>query len=532
MMHKEKFIFVRTNNNSMPKIKIEIKGNKGWIITEQKLQESIVKELENICSFIPVDAHYIVNEIIKKRKANGERDPKVDVESLRTKLFNNVNYSFPAGLVSTVSSVISILEEEPEIIYNFQLNPRNDLLTILKEKSIDLWEHQQDALKIASEHPRGIFKLPTGSGKTLLGVLLWELWNRKLCVILVPNENIAKQWMMEIKEIDQQIKIGCWVGNKKNEVGIVNIMTYAMGYSLLERYDDERDKYKRGNKLIEKTKFVIVDECHHVGGGDLGKPNNLYNLLMNFKSVENIYGLSATANMRTERDNIYQTASIGELLLESSPLELIEKEILVMPKIKFLHISPVEFRRKRKDEKDTEYYREKYNRVIKFNEERNMKAIKEALKMFLYEKRQVIMFTKEISHLKELYSKFPSSNQEIKVVWSEGSDPERFDKIKGFNKGEINIFLATTKLIGEGINIPNVSAVINLLGEKSEIEIAQSIGRAMRSYKNKLDCKIIEFSDSTEPFSKNSVIRLQYYHKEGYDIDLSECEWLSRFISD
>lgn len=509
---------------------IKVFGNRAFLSTKDNLSNELIEEINRMTSHLPNNAHWIARSIIEKKKQQGEKFPTFDIENLRKFLFNKTNYSFPSGLINTIANILEIYDHEVDINYQFGFPPTLDLEKLLDENE-ELWKHQKESIKQASKNPRGIFKLPTGSGKTYLAVRIWKLWGRKITLVLVPNNSIANQWIDEMKDFAEDMKIGRWFGKNKPEIGIFNIMTYSMAYSIRDKWNDKRDKYKKGNKLMNSVKMCFVDEAHRVGATDNGEPNRTYEILMSLSKIENIYGLSATAQMRTDKSDIYQIASMGDLLANIDPIELVEKGILALPKIKFILIPPENFRRKKKGENSLNYYRLKYEKMIIHNDRRNRLAIKEALRMVVSEKRQVIMFCKEVDHLRELYRLFFQFLDHFEIFFSHGQDPEKDDKINRFKAGGIDILIATTKLVGEGLDVRPLSGIVYLIGEKSESELAQAIGRAMRKYKDKFDCKIIDFADGSEPFSSNTIARLTYYNKQCYSLDLKQCEWLYRYLS-
>ena len=522
---------------------IEIVGNMAWIVTNENLDEELVNTLKKVCSYIPPSAGYIAKENIKKQEMRGVENPVYDVEKLRTVLFNSVTYSFPAGLAEMVRELLLVHGVEVDIVQEHKptVPPYERFMQVSLSdwgNGKKAWEHQLRALEYSCHSLRGIFQLPTGSGKTTLGLKIWEVWGHKLALVLAPTTTICEQWVKDIKTFYPERTIGYWFGHHKKRMMNINIMTNAMAQSILKN----PEKHKMGNILLKKVKFVLVDECHHVGGSNYGRPNSLYNVLISLDSVELIFGLTATAKMRTDDSNIYQEASIGGIIMRVEPNELVEKGILVPPKIKFALIRPISLRARKTGTKinaktgkqvETEpklkYYKYQYRTAIVNNEERNMRIIKEAIRMAKNERR-VIIFTKLVEHINEIFLKLSGLKSGLEIAFSHGQDEQRVEKLTNFRDGNIDIMIVTNKLLGEGLNIPAISGIVYAIGEKSETAVAQAIGRAMRNYEGKFDCQILELADSTHPFSEYTTNRLRYYIDNGYKVDLSECKWLERFI--
>jgi superfamily II DNA or RNA helicase len=512
----------------MASVKIETTGNMAWIISDENLDEEVINELSKACSFLPKSAGYISRENIKKQKDAGVENPTFNIERLRTELFNTVSYAFPAGLIPLIKDLLLVNGISAEVIPVVKGFPTKKKFIIVSIGDWGDghygWKHQIQALALSCKHTRGMYKLPTGSGKSILGLKIWEVWGMKLTLVFCPTKAICEQWVKDINTMYPKVIVGKWFGKYKKKIGLINIMTNAKAINILKA-----GGVTDGQILLDKAKFVLVDECHIVGGGAYGKPNQLYNTLMSLKSIENIYGLSATADMRTAGDNIYQKAGMGDIILEVPPNELIESGILVPPKIRFMVVPPVTFQRKKKNERNLRYHTYQYDTAITYNKERNLRAVKEALRMALGG-RQVMVFTRFLSHINQLMQILEEAKTGLVIAWSYGEDPDQNAKIQMFREGKISILIVTNRLLGMGLNIPAISGIVYTIGEKSQTELAQAIGRAMRSHEGKFDCMIVDFADMTEPFSDNVVKRFRYYIDNKYEVDTSNCKWLDRFI--
>lgn len=83
--------------------------------------------------------------------------------------------------------------------------------------------------------------------------------------------------------------------------------------------------------------------------------------------------------------------------------------------------------------------------------------------------------------------------------------------------------IATYQIFQQGINIPNLKYLILSSPTKSKIRTLQSIGRTLRLHENKIDGAIIfDIIDEVKFLSKHGEKRLEYYEKEGFNIEFKQ----------
>jgi len=112
---------------------------------------------------------------------------------------------------------------------------------------IDLRPYQQEALDRWSADNRGVLVLPTGSGKTYLGMMAIELMNAPAFVV-VPTLDLVDQWREELEQFD--VPIGEYTGREK-QLEAITVSTYDSAYNHAENL---------GNRF----KLLVFDEAHHL----------------------------------------------------------------------------------------------------------------------------------------------------------------------------------------------------------------------------------------------------------------------------
>jgi superfamily II DNA or RNA helicase len=95
---------------------------------------------------------------------------------------------------------------------------------------------------------RGVIVLPTGSGKTVIGINAISLLNTPT-IVVVPTLDLLEQWRSKLKE-EFKVDVGV-LGGGKQEIKALTVSTYDSAYIHAVRL---------GNKFG----LIIFDEVHHL----------------------------------------------------------------------------------------------------------------------------------------------------------------------------------------------------------------------------------------------------------------------------
>jgi superfamily II DNA or RNA helicase len=143
----------------------------------------------------------------------------------------------------------------------------------------------------------------------------------------------------------------------------------------------------------------------------------------------------------------------------------------------------------------------------------------------------VLILVTQIAHIYELleFISIP-----VAIVKGSVSKEERFEIKEGLKAGRLKGVIATVAWT-EGIDIPNLTMVINAAGGKSERLTLQKIGRGLRRTKTKTKVKLIDYMDvghygknilsigaNTHILHKQSIKRWKTYEEQGWKPKLTE----------
>jgi superfamily II DNA or RNA helicase len=371
-------------------------------------------------------------------------------------LSNKGNNFFPIGLIEKVESILICNNIDYKIQEYFNTYKEYDFNWL----GFELRDYQVDAINCLQQqrNQSGIVSLPTGAGKTLIG-LYWAYLNKTPFVVIVHRKELLYQWKDEIK-LNLGIDAGI-VGDGVEEWG--DICTVAMVQTL-------HQKVKNKKPLINYP-LIIFDECHTIPA------DTAYKVAMSFLPKFRL-GLSATP-YREDNADIKIFGAIGLLSKTITPEYLVENGYLAKPIFIFQKLPPKVI------------YSEDFNTVyvkgIVENEERN-KSIADWATKLVKDGRSVYIHTDRIKHGLLLKKMIPNS------MFISGQSTNRQEIIKMFATGELSCLIST--LLKEGVNIPSMDALIYASGKKSAVATIQTIGRVLRPQVGKNDAIIIDFKDN------------------------------------
>lgn len=125
------------------------------------------------------------------------------------------------------------------------------------DKDFQLRDYQKEALDAILQNMQGLVVLPTGAGKTVIGIALIKSLQQKYdeveYYILVPTLALVEQWYSALVR-------------NKIPTALGNVMTYSSFISLASRSSSVFGKTTLDNVIKNshsRTTVIIIDESHH-----------------------------------------------------------------------------------------------------------------------------------------------------------------------------------------------------------------------------------------------------------------------------
>ncbi|MCP9496392.1 MAG: DEAD/DEAH box helicase family protein [Pyrinomonadaceae bacterium MAG19_C2-C3] len=333
---------------------------------------------------------------------------------------------------------------------------------------------------------RGVVVLPTGAGKTLVAEMaIADV--RRSTLIIVPTIDLMNQWYdVLLARFDAEIGL---IGGGYFEIGAITITTYSSAFRIMERL---------GNKFG----LLIFDECHHL-------PSDVYRYAAELSIAPFRLGLTATPERADEAHHLLDEL-IGATVLRREAQEFAGEYLadykLVRVAVELTDDERVEYDRERIIYRDfLTASRINFASLDGWQHFVMLSARSEAGRraMFAYRQSKRIALGTEakLIALADIFARHPderlivftaeneivyriSSQFLIPAITHETPIKERRDWLHAFNAGEV-LALATSKVLNEGVNIPEASVAVVLSGSGSTREHIQRLGRILRPAPNK-----------------------------------------------
>mgnify|MGYP001994467320 CR=1 FL=1 len=358
---------------------------------------------------------------------------------------------------------------------------------------ISLRSYQRQALRAWEKSgKRGVIVLPTGSGKTVIAIAALGLLNQP-AIILVPTLDLLEQWK---KWLEKELNISVGVcGGGENRFFAITVSTYDSAYL-------------RAAELGNKFKLMIFDEVHHL-------PAEGYRQIAEMFTAPYRMGLTATF----EREDMLHSKLpklVGSIVhrlgaeklagnylanytKQRISIDLTEKEMLDYTENYRIFTDYLVTRRIRlgtpgafrkfimRSARDKEGRRALLARNRALNIALNSEAKIDALEKVLQtnQEERTIIFTQHNHLVYKISKRFL-----VPYVTHATTKDERRDILSSFKDGIFRT-LVTSKVLDEGIDVPEASLGIIVSGTGSSREFIQRLGRLLRKKEGK-QAKLVE----------------------------------------
>jgi len=354
-------------------------------------------------------------------------------------------------------------------------------------KKLKLRDYQAEALISWGENGKwGVLVLPTGSGKTLTGIRAISGCNTPALVV-VPTLDLLEQWKRELEEAFS-MEIGKLGGGEK-KILPVTVSTYDSAYIHAETL---------GNRFG----LIIFDEVHHL-------PASGYRSIAEFSAAPCRLGLTATYEredgLHTELNRLvggkvyekkvselagghlapYTIKRINVALTDEEQKEY-EKNYSIfldyLRKTGMIMRSPQDFQKLiMKSGRDPEarkaFLARNAARDLAFNSDSKIEKLREILAQ--HREDRIFIFTEHNRLVHRISSIFL-----IPAITYRTPSKERNSILEKFRQGRYRA-VVTSKVLDEGIDVPEANVGIIASGTGSKRAYVQRLGRILRKKEGK-----------------------------------------------
>jgi superfamily II DNA or RNA helicase len=372
--------------------------------------------------------------------------------------------------------------------------PKTEVPNMEHISSMKYYDYQENLIHNALLLRRGVIKSPTGSGKTLIMAgLIKSLGNKKM-VILFNSKQLLKQSYDFVKDV-------CGIDN----VGICSGEGYIYGDIMMSTVQSIE---KILDTHLEAAEALMVDECHEFCSGQ-----RTLAAIESFPNASYRFGFTATVpGEPIKRHNL--EGALGSIIHAVSTQELVAKGKLTKP---IIQIIERDYLANGEDEHLS--YIDAYDKYIVYNDERNDR-IENITKGIIEQngRPRILILTKSLDHGRLLEARF--NRMQCEFLEGANSVGERYKSISRFLAHEQGSILIGTRILQTGINISEITHLINARGMKSEIATIQALGRALRTSDNKDQVFVYDFKDKEKYLASHSKERIKHYKKEGHEVKI------------
>lgn len=432
----------------------------------------LLKALVNLFAF-PVPGHEYV-QAFKRRHWDGK------------KYFINKAGNFRTGLLDRVLSELKRIGCTPEIVQDFTYNAETQDPTI---KDFDFYDYQKKVIQTALEKRRCLINSPTGSGKTLIMAGLIKALGPRKILILFDEKGILNQTYKFLTKNCKFKSVGANSGD-----GLVKGQIMLSTYQSLDKiFDDYHD-----------CEVLMVDEVHKFCKGEVTTA-----AINSFPEAAFRYGFTAT--LPDKPVFLYELeGAFGSIQTTRTTQELIDDQKLSKPIIQVLNYSP-------SGDFSNLSYQEMYEQHIVNSVERNsMIAQIVSLAKAKSSDGRIIILVKNLEHLNNLKRLIPDAF----TIEGLNDTGERYDAINKFLKCKTTSVLIGTSVLQTGINIQEITHVINARGLKDKIPTIQGLGRGLRRAEGKNVVYYYDFMDNVPYLNTHARARIKHYKTEGHQIKI------------
>lgn len=399
-----------------------------------------------------------------------------------------------------------VIDTRPKLTYGKPLP--------INEENFKLRPYQKEVLNLAKKAESGIVKLATGGGKSLVVASLVAEYSIPTVVYVIGVELLHQ--MKDTIEKAYGVECGIVGGGECDVSKPVTIMTIWSAAAAFNKKikitdndtsQDSKAHIKALNKKIIREKvqnaqLFIFDECQYAAS------ETLQFIHRASTSARHRFLFSGTP-WRDTGDDILIEAVSGPRFCDINATKLIRQNYLVPPDIHFINVPTM--RRVGKT------YHEVYKNYVVENEERNALIIKAAKKLVKAGKKVLVLVVR-VQHGEAL--KDMIEGEGLSTIFLDGakSSKKRLAAIDSMKNGEFDIMIAS-KIFDQGIDIPELDALILAGSGKSSGRALQRIGRVIRKHEGKEKAIVVEFFDNCKYLRSHSEARIKVYKSEpGFNI--------------
>lgn len=386
-----------------------------------------------------------------------------------------------------------------------------DTLELTPSLQMEPYPHQQEALEAWQHQRRGLVVLPTAAGKTYLAQLAIQSTQRST-LIMVPTLDLMHQWYAHLEAAFPDADIGLLGGGSRDRTPI-----------LIATYDSAAIQ---AENLGNRYGLLVFDECHHL-------PSTFNRVIAEYAIAPYRLGLTATPERSdgkhedleiligptVYRKSAEELAGIAlakhktvQIQVKLSAQERQQYDELIQTRNQFLQSAHIflgslqgwqqfvrESARSKAGRRAMLAHRQA--RAIAFGNEGKLRVLADLLAQ--HHPEQTLIFTDDNATVYRISQDFL-----IPAITHKTPVKERHDILQRFRSGEYPTLVAS-RVLNEGVDVPEASIAIVLSGTGSTREYVQRLGRVLRKGKDPTKLALLYEVIAEDTSEENTARRRQ-----------------------
>ena len=373
---------------------------------------------------------------------------------------------------------------------------------------------------IIKNYKKFILKAPTGAGKTVLASeIINQYYKDKKIVVLCHRLVLLEQLEKGLSSQHKVKKLGLSESGKPFDDYDVLISTNLRSREFL-------------SKCISMCDLLIIDEAHRVSPNGQAYKELIDEFNASNNQESKLLGLTASPERRTG-DQKDQLGLAFDAIIDCADIEELIKEKVLVPAIYkpyFIHdldlnleISTGDFPVEQLSNAIIKSSMIEYACYIYLNERKNIKNMPISA-----------WFCPDIIVAEETKKHIESLNLSVELITAKTPIKERLRILSNHEKGTTEC-LISVGVLSEGWDNPNCNIIVHLRPTLSKVFWGQSVGRGLRSAKNKEHCLVIDVSSNYLTFGPVEKLTWKLWnHRKSYLEFKNRFNWISKqqFVQD
>ena len=364
---------------------------------------------------------------------------------------------------------------------------------------------------IVKNYRKFILKAPTGAGKTVLASeIINKFYKKKKIVVLCHRLVLLEQLEKGLSNDHRVKKLGLSEKGTPFDKYDVLISTNLRSRDFLQT-------------AIKKCDLLIIDEAHRVSPNGQAYKELLDHFDKESSKDSKLLGLTASPERRTG-DQKDQLGLAFDAIIDCADIEeLIKEGVLVPAEYRSFFIHDLEL--ENMDISTGDFPIEQLsNAIIKSS------MIDYSIDIYLEHRKKFkknpisAWFCPDILVAEETKKQINDKNLNVELITAKTPIKERLEILKAHECGQLEC-LISVGVLSEGWDNPNCNVIVHLRPTLSKVFWGQSVGRGLRSAKQKEKCLVIDVSSNFTTFGPVEKLTWKLWnHRKSY------LEFKNRFI--